>query len=175
MFSLMGARHTKNLWVLWGQTVPEKSEESNLPLLCLHLYNFLPLPFDYQACLQDLYSGLRIYSKLLHHSEQFGTKHICCYLGASVGEIGCWDLPYYFFPLSSEARASKGFLPFHTWNSIELGGFCSPFDYGVWENSACINVYVNIFSLEYFTFFRSEKHSQQADFIGNFATCFSSP
>lgn len=60
-------RHTKNFCVFWGQTVCEEGEESNLPLQCLHPCNFLPLPFNCQACHQGLYSGLRIYSKLLHH------------------------------------------------------------------------------------------------------------
>lgn len=81
-----GSKGTPKTWVFWGQTVPEKSEENNLPLLCLQLYNFLPLPFDCQACLQNLCSGLKIYSKLQHHSVQFGTKHIsrhfCGWLGA---------------------------------------------------------------------------------------------
>lgn len=86
--ALAGAKaHQKPLLVFWGQTVPEKSKENNLPLQCLHPYNFLPLSFDCQACLQDLYSGLRMYFKSPHHSVQFGTKHVCCYLGTSVGEI----------------------------------------------------------------------------------------
>lgn len=35
-------------------------------------------------------------------------------------------------------------------------------------------VYIHLFSSEYYTLFRSEKPTRQADFIGNVATCFPS-